>query len=416
MEDLQEQKLVGDTATIPCIPAIVKPKRKKKKSLMPLGVVSLCLGLGIGAGFAIVQPLGQLYIAKQTSSQTQIIQAQETIEISKSQPLLRATETVASEEVVTYIAKTIGPSIVSVYNNKKVSATDLSNYGLNIMDQIVTGLGSGIIFKEDVKYYYIVTNSHVVEGADSLAVNFLGDIKAAGTLVGKDSENDIAVVKVAKAVLDEGTRQGITLAPLGDSDSLEVGQLAVAIGTPATDALNNTVTRGIISAVERTITLSGVKMQLIQTDAAINPGNSGGALVGPTGEVIGINVAKNINAEGIGFAIPINHVKPIVTDLMLHGSVIRPGLGIKGIAVSEANLYDLPIGVYISEVIKGGSADLAGLKEGDLIIQFEEETITTMEQLKACIAQKKVGDIVSLKVIRDKEQKQFKLELREMPE
>lgn len=396
------------------IPAIVRPKRKKKNSLIPMGVVSLCLGLGIGAGFAMVQPLGEIYIAKQTSSQHASIQTQENVEIPKTQPLQKMI--VADENAVTSIARRIGPSIVSVYNNKKVSATDLSNYGLGATDQVVTGLGSGIIFKEDKAYYYIVTNSHVVEGADSLAVNFLGDIKAAGTLVGKDSENDIAVVKVAKAVLDEATRQGIALAPLGDSDTLEVGQLAVAIGTPATDALNNTVTKGIISAVARTLTISGVEMQLIQTDAAINPGNSGGALVGSTGEVIGINVAKSINAEGIGFAIPINHVKPIVADLMLHGSVIRPGLGIKGVAVSEANLYDLPIGVYISEVIKGGSADLAGLKVGDLIIQFEEETITTMQQLKACIAQKKVGDIVSLKVIRGKEQKQFKLELREMPE
>lgn len=394
-----------------------KVGRPFKQWIAGIAIASLCAGLGIGVGFSCMAPLNSAYYKKlmreRTSGeeQTYTVGNQGTLV-----PYMNEVLPPESDSSIVNIAKSIGPSVVSVYNNKKVSSE--LNIFYSAEDGIVTGLGSGIIYGADDEYYYIMTNSHVVEGADSLAVNFVGDIKTEAKLVGKDSVNDIAVVKVQKAKLTEETKASIHIAPLGDSDRIEVGQLAIAIGTPATEALNNTVTTGIISAVERNITIGGHTMKVIQTDAAINPGNSGGALVGPSGEVIGMNVAKTVNTEGIGFSIPINKVKEVVADLMENGSVLRPGLGITGIEVSSssASLYDLPIGVYIESVMKGGSADLAGIEAKDVLIQFEGEMITTMTQLKTLIAQKRVGDLVEVKVIRDGVQKTFKLELKEMPE
>ena len=394
-----------------------KPSRSFKQWMAGVAVASLCAGLGIGIGFSFAVPFQSAYYEKVIGHQKPDTEAFSTM---LGQNDFKGSENTADfieeDGSVVSIARHIGPSVVSVYNNKKV--TSELNMFYSTEDAVVTGLGSGIIFTEDETYYYIMTNSHVVEGADSLAVNFLGDIKAEAKLVGKDSFNDIAVVKVQKEKLSDETRTAIRLAPLGDSEKIEVGQLALAIGTPATQALNNTVTRGIISAVERNITIGGHTMKVIQTDAAISPGNSGGALVGPSGEIIGMNVAKTVNAEGIGFAIPINKVKEVVVDLMAHGSVQRPALGITGIEVSssQASLYDLPIGIYIESVIKGGSADLAGIQAEDVLIQFEGQMITTMTQLKALIAEKRVGDLAEVKVIRSGMQKTFKIELKEMPE
>ena len=159
-------------------------------------------------------------------------------------------------------------------------------------------------------------------------------------------------------------------------------------------------------------------MKVIQTSAAINSGNSGGALVSSTGEVIGINVAKTVDTEGIGFAIPINQVRMVVTELMESGSVERPALGITGIEVTEskATQYGLPVGIYIESVLTGGSADLAGIKTGDILVQFDGTTIITMTQLKELIANKHLGDLVEVRVIRGEETKTFKLELKTMPQ
>lgn len=393
-------------------------RRPFKEWIVGIAVASLCMGLGVGAGFSFVAPFNSAYYKKirggdvSGAEQAYVVESQAAVTTYTNEALPPE-----SDGSIVDIAKRIGPSVVSVFNNKKLSA-ELSIFYSNTTDEVVTGIGSGIIFSEDDDYYYIMTNSHVVQGADSLAVNFLGDIKVEAKLVGKDSVNDIAVVKVQKARLLDKDMASIRMAPLGDSDHIEVGQLAIAIGTPATEALNNTVTTGIISAVERNITIAGNAMKVIQTDAAINPGNSGGALVGPTGEVIGMNVAKTVNTEGIGFSLPINKVKVVVADIMENGSVLRPALGITGIEVSNSNasLYDLPIGIYIESIMTGGSADLAGMKANDVLIQFEGETINTMTQLKALIAQKRVGDLVEVKVIREGVQKSFKLELKEMPE
>ena len=415
MSEEQEQKRKqSEQEAEQYVMAIVKPKKTAspmKRSLLKISVAFFCGGLGLGIGMALATPLISNHNTVKKTAEENVFQ-------SKNIAQITYTDTADMDEIVVSIAKQIGPCVVSVFNNKKMNASDFSYYFSDQSGEVLSGFGSGIIFKEDTQFYYIMTNCHVVEGADSLAVNFLGDIKAGCELVGKDSENDIAVVKVSKHLISQEDQEGIGIAPLGNSDLLEAGQLAVAIGTPASDALNNTVTRGIISAAQRTLKLGGLEMTLIQTDAAINPGNSGGALVGPTGEVIGVNVAKTVNTEGIGFAIPINIVKPIVEDLMVNGSVIRPALGIKGMTVTQSNakLYDLPIGVYIDSVVTGGSADLAGIKAQDILIQFEGEIIKDMETLKARIAKKRVGDTVEVKVIREGKQKTFMVQLKEMPE
>jgi serine protease Do len=179
------------------------------------------------------------------------------------------------------------------------------------------------------------------------------------------------------------------------------------------------VTVGVISALNREVQLTDKKLNLIQTDAAINPGNSGGALVGPTGEVIGINTIKLVDSqiEGMGFAIPINDIKPILEEILQFGTISRPALGIIGsdISAEQSELYELPIGVLIREVTPGGSADLAGITANDILFQFDGVQITGMNQLKELLNGKKVGDTVEVKVIRNNAKKTFQLKLREMP-
>lgn len=403
--------------------------RPFKEWLAGLAVASLCVGIGIGGGLSYLMPYGEAYYKKSHTSNSKmgkpsssVTKPNATFEVSNPkqvQPYENGIEPPELDGSIVSIAKSIGPCVVSIYNNKKVNLGDLGFfYSGSTTEEMVTGIGSGVIFDEDDENYYMITNNHVVEGADTLAVNFVGDIKAEAKLVGRDAVNDIAVVRVEKEKLPEETMATLSIAPLGDSDKLEVGQLAVAIGTPATQALSNTVTTGIISGVARNITLSGNHMTVIQTSAAINGGNSGGALVGPTGEVIGINVAKTMNTEGIGFAIPINQVKLVVAELMENGTIERPGLGITGIEVSksQAAIYGIPVGIYIQSVTTGGSADLAGIKANDIIIQFDGQVITSMDQLKNLIAQKHIGDIVEVKVIREGEPKNFKVELKAMPQ
>ena len=403
-------------------------RRPFKQWITGIAVASLCIGVGMGGSLAFMMPYGADYYHKNHTGQSKMgkqsttHEAEQAIVVDSQSDIVPYDNGVMPPELdgsIVSIAKNIGPCVVSIYNNKRVNLSDMGVFYSDTQSEgMVTGLGSGVIFDQDDENYYIITNTHVVEGAESLAVNFIGDIKAEAKLVGKDSVNDIAVVRVEKVRLTDETLASLAIAPLGDSDRLEVGQLAVAIGTPATEALSNTVTTGIISGVEREITLSGNKMKVIQTSAAINSGNSGGALVGPTGEVVGINVAKTMDTEGIGFAIPINQVKTVVTELMASGNIERPALGITGMEVTanQSAIYDLPIGIYIQTVMIGGSADLAGIKAGDILIQFDGTTITTMTQLKELIAQKRIGDLVEVKVIRNGEVKRFKLELKLMPE
>ena len=308
---------------------------------------------------------------------------------------------------VTAIAKKAGPSIVGI--RMTVSSTRQSYWG---MSNAQSGEGSGIIISKDG---YIMTNYHVVSSADPKSgVNnrtvlevFLPDGREArATFKGGDSKTDLAVIKID---LDN-----LPVAELGDSSELEAGELAVAIGNPLGMEFAGSVTVGVISALNRVVEMQDKTMNLIQTDAAINNGNSGGALLNSQGQVIGINSVK-ISAsgvEGLGFAIPINDAKPIVDQLKLYGYVKgRPLIGISGTEITDtlASYYNLPKGIYISEVTSGSGAYNAGIKAGDVLVSLDGMKVETMQDLDEVKEKHKAGDTVTVKVNRDGVEKNLKL-------
>lgn len=377
-----------------------------KKFVVGMVVASLVGGGSIGASFAVASSLlDEKKVANELQEQAETKAV--TNETSKYQVM-----PVVANGSIGDIAEEVGPSIVSIINNQTVN-TFAGEYSQS-------GLGSGVIFSETEEKVYIVTNAHVVEGATNLVVTLLGNDKVKAELVGMDSLTDIAVVSINKVDIPEESRGAIKVAPLGDSDTLKVGDLAMAIGTPIDEAYNNTLTVGVVSALNRSVNLPDKDLSLIQTDAAINPGNSGGALIGPTGEVVGINTIKLVDSEieGMGFAIPINDVKPIIEEIMLNGKVARPSLGISGTTMSQnlGDAYEIPVGVYVASIVPGSSADLAGMQPKDIILEFDGQKITTIEQLKSNIQSKKVGDIVNVRVIRGNEKVNLQAELLQAPE
>lgn len=391
-----------------------EPKKKKAKKqgkgwskfVAGLLIVSTVGGTFAGVGFAFTAPY-----ANQAYKTKMGIEEKGTKSDSYAQQVnYRPTQ--PGENPVPDIANAVGSSVVSIINNSTVT---------NWMGEFTqsASLGSGVIFRQDEEKVYIISNAHVVEGANTLTVTFLGNTKVPAQIVGYDTSTDIAVVSVNKEEIPEEMRSQIKEAPLGDSDALRVGEQVIAIGTPLDEAYYNTVSVGYISALGRELSLTDQKLNLIQTDAAINPGNSGGALVGPTGEVIGINTMKLMNSEkpieGMGFAIPINDVKPIVEELMTHGKIVRPSLGIVGSNMTEefGNYWEIPVGILIHQVVPGSSANIAGIQPGDVIIEFDGERIATMEELKELLRTKKVGDQVSVKVVRGSSKKTLDVKLQE---
>ena len=273
--------------------------------------------------------------------------------------------------------------------------TESVTLGNRIMGQYVSeGAGSGVIFSADG---YIVTNNHVIEGANKITVTTRDGSEYDAALVGTDAKTDLAVLKV------NGT--GMKAVSYGDSESLVVGEAVVAIGNPL-GQLGGTVTNGIISSLDREIDIEGEKMTLLQTDASVNPGNSGGGLFDSTGALIGIVNAKSSGSgiEGLGFAIPINTAKPIVQQLIENGYVAgRVDIGMSFMDVSEraAFVYGMDsAGVYVSEVERGSAAEKIGIRAGDRIVSIDGREITDTEMLQDVFAGYSVGDILTVKVER----------------
>jgi len=287
------------------------------------------------------------------------------------------------------IAQKVGPTIVGIETKRMVN--DIFGFSL----EEGAGAGSGIIIRDDG---YIVTNSHVVENSTSLTVILSNGKSYEAKLIGKDSRSDIAVIKI--------NGSNYPVAELGVSGELKVGDLAVAIGNPLGQEFAGTVTAGIISGLNRYITVENRQYNLIQTTAAINHGNSGGSLVNSQGRVIGINTVKIAAAgfEGLNFAIPIDDAKPIVEEIMKNGRVVgRPVIGLSGtrdVTEQIAKIYDLPVGVYIVKIQPYGSAERSGLKSGDTIIAINNQTVKTRIDLQKIINQFKAGDKVSVKIKR----------------
>lgn len=259
-------------------------------------------------------------------------------------------------------------------------------------ENVQKGIGTGFIISEDG---YILTNQHVIDQASEIIVNVNGKEHKA-KVVGQDYEMDLAVLKIA-------SQAKLTPLRMGDSDQIRVGEWVVAIGNPY--GLDHTVTAGVISAKGRPLSIEGrIYKNLIQTDAAINPGNSGGPLLNTRGEVIGINTAVNAQAQGIGFAIPINTAKEVLQELIKKGKVVRPYMGVYLQTVDQeiASYLNIePKGAIIAGVVSGSPAEKAGLRQYDVIIGIDKEKVRTSEDVQTILSKKKVNDKVMLEIIRD---------------
>ena len=302
-------------------------------------------------------------------------------------------------------AKKVGPAVVGITN--KAYVRDI----FNRVQLTERGTGSGVIYD---KAGYIATNNHVVEGANEIIVSLPDGRTVKGKVLGADAVTDLAVVKIEA--------DNLPVAKFGDSDTLQVGEPAIAIGNPLGLEFRGSVTAGVISALNRSIELGERKFSLIQTDAAINPGNSGGALVNADGEVVGINSAKIVvsGVEGIGFAIPVNTAKPILDELASRGRVARPYLGASLMDKDVAERYgfeiDLHGGIFLVKDVQGSPADKAGIRHGDNILRFNGSKVATAMDLRSKIDACKVGDRVEVVILHNGMQETKTLVLEEVPE
>lgn len=285
-------------------------------------------------------------------------------------------------------AKMVGPAVVGVTNKGVI--TDPFNRKIEF-----EGAGSGVIFDS---LGYIVTNYHVVENARELTVHFADGKTAMGTIVGTDPATDLAVIKVNVG--------NLFAASFGDSDTLMIAEPVIAIGNPLGLEFKGSVTAGVISALNRSLEIDDRRFKLIQTDAAINPGNSGGALVNSDGQVIGINSAKIVVAgvEGLGFAIPINTVKPIVQELIQNGKIVRAYIGLSMIdkpsAARLGEVLAIDKGILVVRVAGGGPAEKASISFGDILLSLDDQELNSIADLRAFLDKQPIGKIVMVKLLR----------------
>lgn len=299
-------------------------------------------------------------------------------------------------------------SITDIANETMDSVVEIKTESVSthsfFQQAIVSGAGSGVILSKDG---YIVTNHHVIDGASKITVTTRSGKSFEAKLIGSDSATDLAVLKIEAEDLQP--------AVLGDSSKLNVGDTAVAIGNPL-GSLGGTVTSGIISALDREVTIDNQKMQLLQTNAAINPGNSGGGLFNANGELIGIVNAKSSgdSIEGLGFAIPINRAKEIINNLIENGYVKgRASLGVTLVNGSDSFFEEDTTQVYIYEVSKGGAADKAGLKRGDQILKIDDTSVKDISDVTTIISNHSAGDTIKMTVLRDTQTKTITVTLGE---
>ena len=373
-------------ATATPVPRSSPPKKEKKHNKVLLrvlaGVGAVALGFGGGIGGAVVASRAGL-----TGNQVVVQEVQRNTSTDAS----NTGSTDGTSMTMQQIAAVASPSVVAITTEQMSSSqTWFGGY------YVQSGAGSGIIVSQDG---YILTCAHVVSGATSVKVQLNGsDQSYDATVVGVDSTSDIAVLKIDAT--------GLTPAVIGDSDKLAVGETTVAVGNPL-GTLSNTVTQGIVSALNRQVTVEDNNMTLIQTDTSISPGNSGGGLFNANGELIGVVNAKSSysEAEGIGFAIPINTAMDIAQQLIENGAVARPVLGVSILDIqdsSTAQQYGVSaLGVYVADVTKGSGAEAAGVQRGDRIIAIDDTAVSSTSTVKSYLADKQVGDTVTLQVERD---------------
>ena len=305
---------------------------------------------------------------------------------------------------VSAIAKSAMPSVVAINNTMLYQSNNW--WGMSQTYEVPSS-GSGIIIGQNDEELLIATNNHVVEDSENLSVVFIDDTSVNASIKGTDADSDLAVIAVALKDIPEDTLSQISVAKLGDSDALEVGQGVVAIGNAL--GYGQSVTVGYVSALNREVKVDNtVTRNLLQTDAAINPGNSGGALLNMNGEVIGINSAKlaSTEVEGMGYAIPVSRVSDIIENLMNEQTRTKVAaedqgtIGIKCLDVSSQiqQAYNMPAGIYISEVTSGGAAENAGLKSGYVLTSFDGHSITSTSELKSLLQYYSAGETVEVEV------------------
>lgn len=365
-------------------------------SAVAFGVIASCTFMGVNA-------VAGKYFGTNTTQQTSSSKAttSKNSDSSSTLKLSQSSSTVTSD--VSDIVNNAMPSVVAITN---MSVQEVQSYFGGTQQQESTSCGSGIIIGKNDSELLIVTNNHVVEGAETLTVSFANETSVEASIKGTDPSKDLAVVAVPLDSIDDDTMNAISIITLGDSDKLQVGEPVIAIGNAL--GYGQSVTTGIVSALDRNLDMEGFDSKLIQTDAAINPGNSGGALLNANGEVIGINSAKiNSSAvEGMGFAIPISDASDVIQNLMNKetrskvSDEERGYLGIKGYDVSEegAQMYNMPTGVYVKEVMSGGGSEKAGLTKGSIITGFEGSSISGMSSLQEQLQYYKAGEEVTLTV------------------
>ena len=375
-----------------------KPKKNRK---VPKPVKLVCAGVAFGLVASVIFQTGNYVGTKVfgiTATNGKTAKTAQTVDGAK---LTTSSSSTGTSDVAT-IAKNAMPSIVSITN---MSVQEVQSFFGGTQQQESTSVGSGIIIGQTDSELLILTNNHVVEGNEKLTVSFVDNESVEANVKGTDSTKDLAVVAVKISDVKDSTMDEIAVATMGDSSKLEVGEQVVAIGNAL--GSGQSVTSGIVSATERT--LDGYEGgTLIQTDAAINPGNSGGALLNSNGEVIGINTAKvaTDSVEGMGYAIPISDASDTIQNLMNQETKTKVSeaeqgyLGIQGVDVSDesAKMYNMPTGVYISDVVKNGGAQQAGLTKGSVITGLEGTTISDMNSLKEQLQYHRVGDKVKVTV------------------
>ena len=384
---------VPPTEVPPQQPAAPEPPKKKKHRVnggkVARSAVALVLAavMGFAGGYVGSQMNGSKVVIQQVAPSG-------SSSSSGSDSSITSASASGSSLTTEQVADLVSPSVV-VITTEQVVYSQWSWYG---QSQVESGAGSGVIISSDG---YILTCAHVVSGASNITVS-IGDKDYPATLVGEDTTSDIAVVKVDAT--------GLTPATVGDSDNLKVGESVMAVGNPLGE-LGGTVTSGIVSALNRSVSIQGSSsvntMSLIQMDASVSPGNSGGGLFNMNGELVGIVNAKSSDsdAEGLGFAIPVNDAVKVAQELLENGYVTgRPYLGISYYAVTDAqtaaqlgvNAY----GVYIVEVVKGGPADKAGLQAGDRIVSVDGSEVATQSDLGTLMQDHKAGDTIEITVAR----------------
>ena len=408
----EPQQPTGGATPPPNVPPMTgqqgapQPPRKKKHAAdggrIVRSVVALVLAgaMGFLGGFAGAQLSGG-------TNRVVIQQAAPSASSGSADSSISSAAAAGSSLTTEQVAELVSPSVV-VITTEQVVYSQWSWYG---QSQVESGAGSGVIISSDG---YILTCAHVVDGASTITVT-IDDKDYSATLVGEDTTSDIAVVKIDAT--------GLTPATVGDSDGLKVGQNVMAVGNPLGE-LGGTVTGGMISALNRSVTIQGSSstntMSLIQMDASVSPGNSGGGLFNMSGELVGIVNAKSSDsdAEGLGFAIPINDAIKVAQQLLENGYVTgRPYLGITYLGVEDAQtaaqLGVSAYGVYVVDVVKGGPAEAGGLKAGDRIVSIDGTEIGTKDDLSSLMQTHSAGDVLSITVARQGQMKTVSVTLGE---